>query len=105
MPFRYVYMVILSILTVGLLFLTDPDTGLIQGLPIGAQAVATLTMLSVAVLFVSLLHISRRALFDYIDLGELVKQAAKGPAGAGLVFLGVCVAMVAISVVIAAATL
>lgn len=102
--FRHVYIVILSIFTLLLLVATDPDSGLIQHLPFGASALATLTVLSVAVLFVSLLHVSRKGLFDYIDMGDLADKARQESTGAGLVFMGICIAMLAIAIVIFAAT-
>lgn len=103
MRFRHVYMLIFSILVILALIGTDPDSGFIQSLPFGAGALSYVALLLPAVLFVTLIHISRRGLFDYIDLSEVVKKAMENSTGAGLVFLGVCVAMLAISVAILAA--
>lgn len=103
MRFRYVYMVIFSVAVMLGMFLTDPDLGIIQNLHYGAGLVATISMTSLAVIYVTMIHISRRALFDYIDMEDLYKKASETPNGAGMVFLGISLAMVSLAIVISTA--
>lgn len=103
MRFRNIFLGIGSILVVLVLLLSDPDNGMVQNLPFGAGTLSTLIILVTSVLYIGLLHLSRKGLFDYLDLLQVSKKAMQTPEGSGLVFLGVTVAMLAISVVILAA--
>ncbi len=103
MKFRYAYMIIGSLLTVAGLLLGDPDSGLITNLPIGGSTVAMLLILLSSVLYVAMLHISRKGLFDYVDVSALYAKALETSQGAGLFFIGLGLAMISISVVILAA--
>lgn len=105
MRFRHKYMLVFSILTIVAMFLTDPDSGLVQNLPFGAGGIATLLILLKSVLYVTMLHLSRRALFDYLDLEEYFLKAKETPEGAGKALQGVAIAMVAIAIVILASVL
>lgn len=104
MRFRYVFMGLGSILVVALLFLSDPGTGFISKLPVGSATLGLLLGLVVSILYIALLHLSRKAFFDYLDLGDFFKKAIETPTGAGLALIAVSVAMVAISIAIHAAT-
>lgn len=104
MRFRHLFMGIGSLLTVLLLLMADPDGGFISNLPFGAGTLSTLIILVTSILFIGLLHLARKALFDYLDLETFAKKALNDSVGAGLIFLGVCVAMLAIAVTILAAT-
>lgn len=105
MRFRHIYMVLGSLLVIALWLLTDPDSGLIQSLPIGGSTVATLVILLKSVLYVALLHISRKALFDYLDMGKIFEVALRSPEGAGKAAISVSLATIAIAIVMLAATL
>jgi len=104
MRFRSIYLVLGSILVAILLFLSDPDSGFITDLPFGAGTLTILLILVSSVLYVGFLHLSRRALIDYIDLSKLFGKAAQTPEGAGLAIVGVGLIMISISLVIMAAT-
>lgn len=104
MRFRNIYMVLGSILTLMVLFFSDPDGGFITNLPFGAGTLTILIVLVSSVLYVGFLHLSRRALIDYIDLSKLFGKAAQTPEGAGLAIVGVGLIMISISLVIMAAT-
>ncbi|MDO8771912.1 MAG: hypothetical protein Q7K57_25005 [Burkholderiaceae bacterium] len=83
MRFRNLF-IIFSLLAVGSgLFLTDPDKGINTG--IWLLSVAT------GVVAVAAAHLSRKGLFDYLDMEVLAKKASEEPTGAGLVFIGVCI--------------
>ena len=103
--FRYLYMGFFSLLAMLLLFVTDPDSKLITALPIAAGFVATVVLLVSAVLYVTLLHLSRRAMFDYVDLSVFFTKAMETSTGAGLALIGVGLSSVAISIVILASVL
>jgi len=96
-------MAIGSLVVVLIMLSTDPDTGWFEGLPFGASTVATLVILLQSILYVGLLHYSRKALFDYLDFGEISQRAMRSPEGAGYLAIAVAVAMVAIALVITAA--
>jgi hypothetical protein len=100
--FRYLYMGFSSVLVLLLLFVTDPDSKLLTALPIAAGFVATIVLLVSAVLYVTMLHLSRRAMFDYVDLSVFFSKAMETPTGAGLALIGVGLSSVAISLVILA---
>lgn len=102
--FRHVYMTLGSILTILLWLLSDPDAGLITDLPFGASTIATLVILLKSIFYVALLHLSRRALIDYIDLSEYFTKALQTSEGAGRALIAVSIIMVSISVVMFAAT-
>lgn len=103
--FRNIYMVFFSIVVLLAAFFSDPDNGFIQNMPMGAGFLATLLVLTKAVIYVTLLHISRKALFDYIDLEEFFNQAKTSPTGSGLALVAVTIAMVSISILIYATVL
>lgn len=100
MRFRYVYMGIGSILVILLALLTDPDSGFIQNLTVGAGVVATIAVLSKVVLHVAVLHLSRKALIDYVDLEDYFLEALKSPQGAGLALVAVSIMMLSIAIII-----
>lgn len=104
MRFRDIYLGIGSLLVVIILLLSDPDNGFIQHLPFGAGTLSILIILVVSILYVGLLHVSRKALLDYIDLAELFKKATQTPEGSGLAIIGIGLIMIAISIVILAST-
>lgn len=101
--FRHLYMAFFSILIIIASFLADPDHGLIQELPFGAGTLAMFLLGVRAIIYITLLHISRRALFDYLDLEVYFNEAKQGNVAAGLAIIGVSIATVAISILIAVA--
>lgn len=101
--FRSIYTILGSFIVILLWLLTDPDLGLIKNLEFGASTIATLVVLTKALLYVTLLHFSRKALFDYIDLSEYFENAKKdNDSGEALIAMGIFT--LAISVVIYAST-
>ena len=104
MRFRTIYMGIGSLLTVLVLLLSDPDNHFISNLPVGGGTLTILIVLMSSILYVGLLHLSRRALMDYVDLSRFFTKALQSPEGSGLAIIGVGLIMVSISIVILAAT-
>jgi len=104
MSFRFIYMGIGSLLVMLLLLISDPDVQFIQNLPIGGGTLAILISLVVSVLWVAMLHISRKGLLDYLNLQEYFEKAKLTPEGSGMAIIGVGIIMLSISVVILAAT-
>lgn len=101
--FRTTYTILGSFFVILLWLVTDPDLGLITSLEFGAGTIATLVVLAKSLLYVTLLHYSRRALFDYIDLSEYFENAKKdGDSGEALIALAIFT--LAIAVVIYAST-
>ena len=104
MRFRNIFIGIGSLLVIILLLLSDPDGGLVQNLPFGAGTLSTIIILVISILYVGLLHYSRKALLDYLDLEELFNKAKLTPEGSGLAIIGIGLIMVSVSIVILAAT-
>lgn len=104
MRFRNIFIGIGSLLVIILLLLSDPDGGLVQNLPFGAGTLSIIIILVVSILYVGLLHFSRKALLDYLDLEELFNKAKLTPEGSGLAIIGIGLIMVSVSIVILAAT-
>jgi len=101
--FRYVYMLVGSLLTLGALFIVSPDQGFLSELSYGASFIATLVLMLRSVLYVAILHYSRKALFDYIDLEELYLKAKEDPKASAIAMLAVTVALIPIALLIVAA--
>lgn len=101
-PFRKIYMLFGSILTLAFWFLISPENAFITELPFGATVIVLVAALLKAVLFVTFLHISRKALFDYINMGEIYRKCLEDPQGAGLFAIAVSLAMVAIAICVIA---
>lgn len=104
MRFRQVFVGMGSLLTVGVLLLSDPDGGLVKNLPFGSGTLSILIILVSSILYIGLLHFARKGLIDYIDLEQYFKKALQTPEGAGLALIGVGLIMVSIAIVISAAT-
>lgn len=104
MRFRNVFLGIGSLLTVLVLLLSDPDGGLVQNLPFGTGTVSLLITLVISILYIGLLHLARKGLFDYIDLSVYFKKALETPQAAGMALIAIALAMISVSIVILAAT-
>ena len=104
MRFRTIYLGLGSILVGIILLLSDPDSQLITSIPYAASTLTILIVLMSSILYVGLLHLSRRALMDYVDLSRFFTKALQSPEGSGLAIVGVGLIMVSISIVILAAT-
>lgn len=102
--FRNVYMLGGSILVLLITLITDPDSEIIQNLGFGSGAIASIVILVKSILYVAMLHFSRRALFDYFDFEECIKQGMRTSDGAGRIAIAISIAMLAIAIVIFAAT-
>lgn len=104
MRFRNIFMVFGGILVLFIWFLTDPDLGLITSLKVGGSTIATIVILLKSVLYVGILHLSRKALLDYLDLKQIFDKALESSSGAGHASIAVALVMVAVSIVMFAAT-
>lgn len=104
MRFRHIFMGLGTVFVLFLVFFSDPSVGVLSQLPFGSGLLGVLVGLAIAQLYIGLLHVARKGLFDYIDLETFFNKAIESPVGAGLALLAITVAMVAVSVVILAAT-
>lgn len=93
MRFRYIFIFFGSLLFIAAMFLTDPDGGMVDALKVGyyATTIAALLTLASKLLPVLFAHLSRKALFDYLDLQTLARKAAETPVGSAIIFLAVCI--------------
>src|SRR5574343_559800 len=104
MRFRYVYIGIGSILVILLSLLSDPDTGFIQNMKMGAGTLATIIVLSKGILYAALLHFTRKGLMDYFDMETAMNKAMQTPEGAGKAMIANALYTIAMAIVIYAAT-
>lgn len=102
--FRNIFMSVGVTMALVLGVLMDPDFGYITALPFGSAMVAQLTFMSKAFLFIGLLHYTRKALLDYVDLQVFFNKAKESSEGAGLVVVGVGMIMISIAIIIYTAT-
>lgn len=103
MRFRNVFMLIGGLLVITIMFLTDPDGGLLSKVYFGSSTISTLIIALMAILYISLLHIGRKGLLDYINLEEIYKKCMLTPESAGLFAIAVGLIHVAIAICIYAA--
>lgn len=103
MRFRHIFIGIGSLLVITLLFLSDPSVGFIAQLPVGSGTLGLLLGLVVSILYIALLHLSRKGLFDYLDLERFFNKAYETPQSAGSALIAVALSMIAIAIVIHAA--
>lgn len=101
--FRHKYMVFGSLLVLAIWLLSDPDLGLIENLGFGSGLIATIIILTKAVLYVTLFHMTRKALFDYLDFEEIANKAMQTSEGAGKLAMAIGMFGIAISILILAA--
>lgn len=102
---RHTFLYIGSAFVFILYVLIEPDSHFVQGLPFGANTIVLMATLLKAIWYISLLHLARKSIFDYLDLYTLIGKAEKTPEGAGYAIIGVAVFMLAVALVIAAAVL
>lgn len=68
---RRSYTTTLTMIVICILFLVDPDSGLIQNLPFGAQALGNLISALRPVIVITMIHYTRKWIFDYVDISEI----------------------------------
>ena len=100
LKFSHGYMFIGSLIVIMLWLFTDPDNNIIRNLPFGASTIATIVLLLKTILYVTMLHFSRHALTDYIDLELVFNKAMETADGAGKVFIGISILSLALSILI-----
>lgn len=101
--FRYVFMGAGSIAALLIMLMTDPDVGFLKNLAFGSATLASLIVMLNIFFYVTSLHVSRKALMDYLDLEKAINKAMETSEGAGRVVMGVGLMMIALAIVIYAA--
>jgi len=82
---RNYLLVIGSLLVLLYTYFADPEGGpMLMGL---------LDKLTVPIIAVWFAHLSRKALFDYLDMGELWRKAKESSIGAAITFLAICLVL------------
>ena len=105
MRFRFIFMgLIIPVVLIGL-FVTDPDVAIISQLSFGGGFVATMLEISKAAIYIGMLHISFRGLFDYLDRYEYFKKALETSEGSGKALQAMGLWAIAIALIIAAVIL
>lgn len=102
--FRFVGLIIFTLLFFSAAYLSDPSTGIVEKLPFGAGFVAHLITLLLASSGTVLLFLVRKTFFDYpeADLQTLLRNAKNDERGAGLALIGTGLHMIAYAIVILA---
>ena len=101
--FRDKFILVGFIITLLAFIVSDPDLGIITELPAGALLISITLVLAKCFPFILMLHLSRKALLDYISFDDLYYKAKQEPCGAGLMAIAVGLVFVSIAVVIHAA--
>ena len=86
MKYRDKFMLIgVSVVLISL-FVSDPDSGILQNLPWGGSTIAGILMFSKGIFAVAFAHYARKAYFDYPegDFQTVAAKALEGTTGAGL---------------------
>jgi hypothetical protein len=83
MRFRNIVLGLGSVLTLMSLFYSDPNGG--------AMTVTMLQYLAIGFIAVGFAHLTRKALFDYLNMKELYEKAKESAVGSAIVFAGVCI--------------
>lgn len=81
--------------------LTDPDIGIVDNLPFGAEAIRLVLAYGIGIIGIGILHILRKAIFDYVDFKTAWFIALKSPAGAGLALVALGLSFIAIALLLA----
>lgn len=81
---RNLFMVGGTLAIIAYLITTDPNGG-------AGLTLTFLAQLATPVIAVWFAHLARKALFDYLDMGEIYAKARQTATGAGLTFLGICI--------------
>lgn len=102
--FRYYFMGLGSLLAILMLFLIDPESKLVTGLPFGAAVIPKLGGLLATIITLAMLHFGRKSLVDYLDLSSIFAKAIETPQGAGLAAVAVGLIYVAVAITILAAS-
>lgn len=105
MRFRDIFLGVGSLLVIILVLLSDPSVGVIAQLPFGSSTLGLFLNIVISLFYIGLLHFSRKALIDYIDLEAFFKKAYETSQGAALALIGVGIIMLSISLVIVAAAI
>ena len=80
--FRNFFLVGGTIIVSAFLVYSDPN---------GGALTATLaSQLATPIIAVWFAHLARKALFDYVDLGELIEKARESAVGAAIIFSSIC---------------
>lgn len=101
--FRNIYMYGVTLLVLLSLFILDPDSGFLTDLKWGASTIASVLIIMKSVLGTALLHVTRKAFFDYIDMGDIydkVMADKESSTGASLFAVAVGLFAVAFAIII-----
>lgn len=94
---RFQFVFVLTALVFGALLLVDPDSQIIENLGWGATTIATVLLVLKSVLGLVLLHATRKALFDYIDMGDIYEKCMKDPNSIGAALFSITVGLFVIA--------
>lgn len=94
-----------GLITLAVLFLSDPDSAIVTNLPFGGSTIVGLISLMKICLYVGMLHLARKALFDYLDLEVVINKAKESSQGAGLLMIGMGLMYLSIAIVSIAAVM
>ena len=97
MRFRFVSMVLGTLALLAMALLSDPTVGKYLSLPFGGQTMLILKAVSVFGVSCFVIHVSRKTLFDYVDLSKYIEKAAETPLSAALLVVGVGIFMLSVS--------
>lgn len=101
MRFRNISLVLGTLATLILVFLSDPDLGPGMNMIFGANTLLLIKSVVALSLACLVLHLSRKTLFDYINVKEMFDKAMETSEGAGKALIALAVFMCSFAVVFA----
>lgn len=85
-----------------IMFLTDPDKGILNDVGFGSTTISTLIFLAQGVLGVGILYLCERAMFYLVDWMEVYRKAMQTENGPGMILIAISISLVAVAITLAA---
>ena len=102
MRFRYMFLLLGSIAIISIWIALDPTIGMGKLIALGYRTSSGIDTILKSFLYIALLHLSRKALLDYINISGFFHKAIQTSEGAGRAIIGVGLIMISIALVICA---
>lgn len=104
LSYKKVFFGLGTVLTLLVLLLGDPSSGLIQNIPFGVKTIELLISLALSVLYIGMLYVGVKAILDFVDLEALYKKAMLSSEASGYAMIAAGLMSIAVAIVILAAS-
>lgn len=93
------------VIMMALWLVTDPDVGIMAGLPFGAKIIDIFTVASKGIIYILLLHYARKFVFDYVSMQRVFRKSIESAEGAGMAAIACAIFTLAFAIAILAAVM